>query len=112
MTTKRVSTGRKVVAVLLVVLCVVILVALPFTTNAQPKQEEAHQYVLRAEITEVSTAGDDLVQCTDTEGEVWGFYGTEDFTEGDFIVLLMTDNCTDTIYDDEVVAVRIDPFAY
>lgn len=70
MTTKGVNARRKIVVILLVVLGVAALAVLPLTTNAQSKQEKAHQYMLCIEIIEVSTIGDNLVQCIDTEDEV------------------------------------------
>ena len=69
------------------------------------------EYVLRAEIVEIDPL-EDCVVCEDTNGEAWEFYGADDFQQGEFVLLLMTDEATETIYDDEVLDVRLDPFAY
>ena len=69
------------------------------------------EYVLRTEIVEVDLL-EDCVVCEDINGEAWEFYGADDFQQGEFVLLLMNDNATETIYDDEVLDVRLDPFAY
>lgn len=69
------------------------------------------EYVLRAEVVKVDFL-DDGVMCEDINGEAWEFYGADDFQQGEFVLLLMNDNATETIYDDEVLDVRLDPFAY
>lgn len=48
----------------------------------------------------------DLVTAEDSTGHCWQFYGTEDWQEGDCASLLMWDNGTDTILDDEIQSAR------
>ena len=69
------------------------------------------EYILRAEVVEVNPL-EDTVVCEDINGEAWEFYGADDFQQGEFVLLLMNDEATETIYDDEVLDVRLDPFAY
>lgn len=69
------------------------------------------EYVLRAEVVKVDLL-EDYVVCEDINGEAWEFYGVDDFQQGEFVLLLMNDNATETIYDDEILDVRLDPFAY
>lgn len=69
------------------------------------------EYILRAEVIEVNPL-EDTVVCEDINGKAWEFYGADDFQQGEFVLLLMNDEATETIYDDEVLDVRIDPFAY
>lgn len=45
----------------------------------------------------------DLVYCKDFNGEVWCFSGCEDWIVGDIASLLMYNNGTEIIYDDEIV---------
>lgn len=48
----------------------------------------------------------DLVTVCDVAGNLWQFYGCEDYYEGDLVRMLMYDGGTpNTIYDDEIVLV-------
>ena len=69
------------------------------------------EYILRAEVVEIDPLEDSVV-CEDINDEAWEFYGADNFQQGEFILLLMSDEATETIYDDEVLDVRLDPFAY
>ena len=49
----------------------------------------------------------DTVTVEDATGNLWDFYGCEDYMEGDIIVMTMDDNGTpNSIYDDESLQVR------
>ena len=48
----------------------------------------------------------DTVECVDGAGNVWEFFGCEDWQEGDFAALLMNDKGTSSIYDDEIITAR------
>ena len=45
----------------------------------------------------------DVVYCIDSEGFVWSFYGCEDYSEGDIIAALMSNNGTPFIFDDVIL---------
>ena len=46
----------------------------------------------------------DIVMCEDTVGEVWEFYGCNDWAEGDICTLLMENTGkADSIYDDTII---------
>lgn len=49
---------------------------------------------------------DDTVTICDESGNLWDFYGVEDWQEGDKVAMIMSDNRTEIIYDDEIVDVR------
>lgn len=66
-------------------------------------------YVLRAQVIGVDNE-EDVVACVDTVGNVWEFYGVEDWYEGDFVLLLMDTCGTQTIYDDAVLRATADAF--
>lgn len=66
-------------------------------------------YVLRAQVIGVDNE-EDVVACVDTVGNVWEFYGIEDWCEGDFVLLLMDTRGTQTIYDDAVLRATADAF--
>lgn len=48
----------------------------------------------------------DVAVFEDLSGNKWGFYGVEDFIEGDIVAVTMNDKGTDIIYDDEIVRVK------
>ena len=48
----------------------------------------------------------DVVWCKDYNGNVWEFYGCEDWAIGDVASLLMNDNGTENIEDDEIINAR------
>lgn len=89
---------------------VTIAIAILFTLSAcgvsataetvQP--QESNLYAKTAVVIDVNP-DENVVACEDHEGEVWEFYGTEDFEEGDILGLLMDDMGTETIFDDEIV---------
>ena len=60
---------------------------------------ESH-YTAMAVVTYTNSNG--YVTAVDKNGEVWAFYG-DNFSNGDKVKLTFFTNCTDTIYDDEIV---------
>lgn len=88
-----------------------------FTVATTPKENPQVQttiqtdgaYVLRAQVIGVDEE-EDVVACVDTVGNVWEFYGVEDWHEGDFVLLLMDTCGTQTIYDDAVFRATADAF--
>lgn len=73
------------------------------TTKEETKVVE--MYSLVTKVTKVDY-DNDIVECEDFNGNVWSFYGCEDWSEEDCAGLLMSDNGTKTIYDDEVINAR------
>ena len=49
---------------------------------------------------------EDIVSVEDFNGNIWEFYGCEDWMEGDVCALLMNDCGTAEVTDDEIVSVR------
>ena len=45
----------------------------------------------------------DIVYFTDFTGNIWGFYGIEDWQIGDIVAVIMNDMNTMIIYDDEII---------
>ena len=45
----------------------------------------------------------DIVTVIDSVGFLWEFYGVEDWEIGDLVSLLMFDNGTESIFDDEII---------
>ena len=67
-------------------------------------------YIIEAKVIGTDTTTD-TVQIEDTHGEVWEFFGINDFQENDSVIVLMDNQKTFTKYDDEILSVRLDPFA-
>ena len=60
-----------------------------------------HLYGLTTVITDIT---DDTVTCIDFNGHEWQFTGAEDWAVDDVAALVMFDNDTPEIVDDEIVA--------
>lgn len=65
----------------------------------------ADSYALTTKVVELDREND-VVVCEDFNGNLWEFYGCEDWQIDDIASLLMDDNGTPTIYDDEIVSAR------
>lgn len=62
-------------------------------------------YALTAIVEEIDYAADTVV-CVDSTGNTWAFIGCEDWLKGDVCSVVMYDNNTENIEDDEIVSVR------
>lgn len=78
------------------------ITALTVTAGAAPA---LHLYPNAAEIVEIDRTSD-LVTCSDGAGNLWAFWGSEDYETGDMVALIMDSRGTSDIRDDAIVAVR------
>ena len=62
-------------------------------------------YALTAQVVKIDRT-QDIVTVEDSVGNLWEFYGVEDWEIGDCASMIMNDMGTDRIYDDEIVNVR------
>lgn len=63
-----------------------------------------HTYGMLAVVTDLDLI-EDLVSVSNWNGDVWQFYGVDDWCVGDLVVLVMHDNSTkDSIYDDIILS--------
>lgn len=62
-------------------------------------------YPETAIIAEVNRS-EDKVTAEDFNGNQWEFYGAEDWMVGDICSMIMDGKGTDSIYDDEIIAVK------
>ena len=95
---------KNIVSLILIIIFIIAACACGLTTNHNEPKATNDTYTKTVEIIEVDTQNDTVV-CADTNGEAWEFYGTENWSEGDFAILTMNTNGTDTIYDDEIINV-------
>lgn len=62
-------------------------------------------YALTTEVVELDHEND-VVVCEDFNGNLWEFYGCEDWQVGDIASLLMNSHGTEQIFDDEIELAR------
>lgn len=67
--------------------------------------DEIEIYFNNCVVVEVDDSAD-TVECVDTCGEVWAFYGTDEWQVGDSVVLTMDTCKTQSIYDDTIISVK------
>ena len=74
-------------------------------TNDTEQPATCEYYALTTCVVEVDR-DNDIVTCEDSNGNLWEFYGCEDWQEGDCASLLMNDQGTPSIYDDAIEGAR------
>ena len=89
------------IAMVIFIACIIVLTCTP----AAVAKDNGNYYALTTEVVEVDR-DNDTVTCEDYNGNLWAFYGAEDWEVGDCASLLMYDNATPIIYDDEVQGAR------
>lgn len=67
----------------------------------------SHLYPLSTTVKSINTTTD-TVAVEDYNGNLWEFYGTEDWEVGDRCSLIMNTNGTPSIYDDLIVSQKYD----
>lgn len=73
--------------------------------NNQNLPKEGNLYALTTKVVMIDYPTD-VVWCEDYNGNIWEFYGCEDWAIDDIASLLMNDKGTELIYDDEIVGTR------
>lgn len=69
-------------------------------------KKESNYYPMTAVVVSVDNPAD-IVTIKDCNGNIWEFFGTEDWMIGDICTCIMYDNKTPlTIYDDEIYNTR------
>lgn len=71
----------------------------------QKEENKTKNYPLTTIVTEVNEETN-VVSITDSKGFVWQFYGVEDWEKEDICSVIMNDNGTEDIFDDEIIEVR------
>ena len=70
---------------------------------------EVKQYPSVAIVVDVNYESN-VVALQDSNGEILAFTGTEDWMVGDVAALIMSDNGTEKVYDDEIIDARYSSF--
>jgi hypothetical protein len=94
------------------VIIVIIIALLAHTCYLKGKHAGAdemmsHVYPMSGIVTEVNRQ-ENRVVVTDSTGNEWEFDGAEDWHTGDIAAMIMEDNGTEEIYDDEIIDVQYD----
>lgn len=87
----------------LIIALVAFVLTVASATSSQPPVEHLSPHC--GIVVAVNHAAD-TVTVEDPAGNLWVFYGAEDWTCGDIAALLMDDCGTPSIYDDKIVSVR------
>ena len=105
-------TKKTTIITTIAIFAVIVLIAgfATFAVNAHVNNAADKLYPLNTVVQEINEETD-TVTCADYNGNLWEFYGVEDWHEGDFVLLLMNTCGTQTIYDDAVLRVTADAFA-
>lgn len=102
---------RKSNIILAATLCVLSIYACTAsTTEAKTEPQNAtteNYYALSTTVTSVDTTTD-TVTVEDYNGNLWSFYGVEDWQNGDRCSLVMDTQGTPSIYDDVIVSQKYD----
>lgn len=89
-------------AILSTIFCGVFEVGMAYSEGAEVSDSE-HIYGMLGVVVDLDS-NKDLVSVSNWNGDIWQFYGVEDWNVGDFVDLVMWDNKTeDTIYDDVIL---------
>jgi len=95
---------KKTITITAIVLTAIICATAILVGFAAPiGNDKANHFYSATAIVDSLDTNNDVVTCVDYNGNIWTFYGVEDWQEGDIVSLLMNDMGTATIYDDEIV---------
>ncbi len=91
---------------------IAVIVAVAFAVNAKTAKTEIpaeNLYPLSAVVVSLDEEND-IVAVEDCVGFVWEFTGIEDWSVGDGCSMIMNNNGTNVIFDDEIVVVHYERF--
>ena len=95
----------KKVFILVHILVLIAIVLCSCGEKPATEKNNSEMYSLNTVVNEINEKNDTVV-CIDCNGNLWEFYGVEDWQESDFATMTMNTCGTATIYDDKIVAVR------
>ena len=99
------TKGLAWLAVILMILLIAFVVWIHTLPQLYAKPVESQQYALTTKVVKIDREND-VVTCEDCNGNLWEFYGVEDWEVEDGVSLLMNDKGTETIFDDEIISAR------
>jgi hypothetical protein len=98
---------KKAIIVIIMLLALVAGVCAGVASAEREARHEAERntYALTCEVVEVDRVRD-VVTCEDYNGNLWEFYGCEDWQTGDCASLLMDSRGTESVHDDTITHAR------
>ena len=98
---------KKLISVMVLLVVMVCSMCIGASANASEGRNfnENHIYSLTTVVVDVDYENN-RVYCKDFNGEVWCFNGCEDWIEGDIASMVMFDNGSKIIYDDEIISIK------
>lgn len=107
---KVVYVGKVIVIVTIIIIMLITAYVATLVDGKEAVKTQANKrtdnyYALTTLVVKIDREND-TVTCIDSVGNTWQFYGTEDWQEGDCASLLMWDNETESITDDEIHSAR------
>lgn len=92
---------KRAVIIIITIICVITICALSIAAVKRAEPISNSYYALTCEVVEINRETD-IVTCEDCNGNLWEFYGVEDWEIGDCASLLMNNQGTPSIYDDTI----------
>ena len=97
-------TKNSDVLIIIIIVLVVGILGTLVVYYSRPETSDEY-YALTTRVEDISEAAD-LVLVKDSNGNLWTFKGVEDWQIGDCASLLMRNNGTENIKDDEIISAR------
>ena len=94
---------KKIAQIVIVFAMVVAIIAASFKVEAAAI--EAKFYPDAGVVTKVDHKTD-TVEVTMLNGNIFAFYGSEDWWNGDIVAMILSDNGTETVIDDAIINVK------
>ena len=92
----------KTVLVIMVIMSICIVANASLWTTVGANDIMSHVYPLSGIVVAVIPEND-IIVIQDYNGNMWEWSGIEDWYEGDIAAMIMYDNYTESIYDDEII---------
>lgn len=97
--------GKSITYILIPIASLIIVVlTIIFATEFHDKYfNKEHLYSISTTVTAIDRENDVVTVTEINGGNIWEFYGVEDWEVGDSCALTMYDNKTEQIFDDEII---------
>ena len=92
----------KAILLIMFSMCISIVANATLQTTVNTNDAMSHVYPLSGTIVAV-IPDNDIIVIQDYNGNIWEWSGIEDWYEGDIAAMIMYDNNTESIYDDEII---------
>jgi len=98
------TTITVIITIIVAIVACMLCTAMNANTE-QPATCERNTYALTAKVVEIDRERD-IVTCEDYNGNLWEFFGCEDWEINDCASLLMDNRGTESVHDDTITHAR------